>query len=140
MGISAGGSAALASQSELDLPAFAVYPLLWPLPENLLKARKSTVVSGRNDDWTPIHHAREFQRLTNNTLYEVDGFHGFLKPQEDRFLKDVITFRSTAAPVPAGIDFECLDQYSCEYGVRVRFDSTSRDQCLRYFKDFIERI
>ena len=140
LGISAGGTTIITAQSKFDVPGFAVYPLLSPITASMLSSRNIEIHTGENDDWTTLKHAQKFCELmiNNNVKLNVHpGYHAFLKPGEDRFIPEVISFRNTDFPCPFPEDYSLLNHYPNEKGVTLKYNKESCEKVYSCFKDWV---
>jgi len=99
IGFSAGGTVAiLASQYEWVNNVTAFYPALWPLLNDFdkMKQEKIEIVTGENDDWTPLKHANMFAKQYADVTMHIlsDTKHGFMK-MGTGFMENSISFRDT---------------------------------------------
>jgi dienelactone hydrolase len=121
-GISAGGTSCLICSADFD-KTFVAYPALVGITTPMLTARHVTIVTGKDDNWTPVAQAHRYAQHVDVELHVVDGFHGFLNPREDRFLENVVSLRDIELPVP----FEgTLDKLNYQKGVTVKYNEQSR--------------
>jgi|TARA_B110000305_G_C19460497_1_gene654000 dienelactone hydrolase len=121
-GISAGGTACLICSADFD-KTFLAYPALVGITEPMLEAHKVTIVTGKDDDWTPVVQACRYVEYVDAELHIVDGFHGFLNPREDRFLENVISLKGIELPIP----FQgTLEKINYQKGVTTKYNKESR--------------
>ena len=98
-GISAGGTAALSVSKDFE-KTFCVYPALVAVTEQMLEATNVTIVTGNDDDWTPPEQAQRYAEHVAVDLNIVDGYHGCLKPRENRYLEKVLSLRGIELDIP----------------------------------------
>lgn len=132
-GISAGGTASLICSSEFD-KTFIVYPALVGITEQMLSAKNVTVVTGKDDDWTPLDQAARYAEHVDIDLHVVDGYHGYLNPREDRYLDNVISLRNVNLPIPF---VGTLEEIQYEKGVTTKFNQKSRTYTENLFLDWL---
>ena len=121
-GISAGGTAAI-SCSNLFSKTFCVYPALIPITSQMLKAKNITIVTGRNDNWTPADQARHFAQHVECDLHIIDGYHGFLNPRQCRDIPQIMSLRNQTLDVPWDESWMHLDFVR---GIRLEYNIRSR--------------
>ena len=121
-GISAGGTAAI-SCSNLFSKTFCVYPALIAITSQMLKAKNITIVTGRNDNWTPADQARHFAQHVECDLHIIDGYHGFLNPRQCRDIPQIMSLRNQTLDVPWDESWMHLD---FERGIRLEYNIRSR--------------
>ena len=132
-GISAGGTAVLSIGSEFD-KTFCVYPALVGVTEQMLSAKNITIVTGQDDNWTPVDQAERYSKYVDVDLHIVPGYHGFLNPREDRYLPEVISLRNISLPIPF---ISTLDTIDYEKGVNVKYHKASRIYTENLFKEWL---
>ena len=121
-GISAGGTSCLICSADFD-KTFVAYPALVGITAPMLEAHNVTIVTGNDDNWTPVVQAQRYAQHVDVELHVVDGFHGFLNPREDRFLENVVSLRDIELPIP----FEgTLEKLNYQKGVTVKYNQQSR--------------
>ena len=121
-GISAGGTSCLICSADFD-KTFVAYPALIGITESMLEAHKVTIVTGNDDNWTPVVQAHRYAEYVDVELHTVDGFHGFLNPREDRFLENVVSLRDIELSIP----FKgTLEKLNYQKGVTVKYNKQSR--------------
>jgi hypothetical protein len=140
LGISAGGTTIITAQSKFNVPGFAVYPLLSPITASMLSAKNIEIHTGLDDDWTTLTQAEKYCTLMINNNVELNaypGYHAFLKPGEDRYIPEVISFRNTNFPCPFPEDYSLLNHYPHDKGVTLKYNQESCEKVYRRFKDWI---
>ena len=70
-GISAGGTAAISCSNRFN-KTFVVYPALIAITSQMLKGENITIVTGKDDNWTPEDQARRFKEYVKCDLHIVD--------------------------------------------------------------------
>jgi dienelactone hydrolase len=121
-GISAGGTACLLCSKDFD-KTFLAYPALIGITSPMLEAKNVTIVTGKDDNWTPPDQAKRYAKHVDCDLHIIDGHHGFLNPRENRQLDNVISLRNVNLPIP----FEgTLNEIKYEKGVTAKYNVDSR--------------
>jgi len=128
-GISAGGTACLICSADFD-KTFLVYPALVGITQPMLEAHKLTIVTGKDDDWTPASQAHRYAKYVDLDLHIVDGFHGFLNPREDRFIENVLSLRDIELPIPF---LGTLEKINYQKGVTTKYNKKSREITEKMF-------
>lgn len=134
LGISAGGTTAISMCSHVE-SVFAIYPALACIHQNMLQSNIS-IVAGKQDNWCPINHARNFSKWTGSSLYELDAEHGFLNPRHDKYLPNVFSLRGIDLPIPTDECYEKLELL--EKGVRVKYSESARKKTFDLFEKWIK--
>lgn len=132
-GISAGATASLFVSKDFD-KTFCVYPALVAITEQMLEAKNVTVVTGKDDDWTPAAQAKRYASYVDLDLVLVDGYHGFLNPRQNRFIENVISLRNLEFDVPYVSGFENAE---FERGVTQKYNKKSRQITEQKFLDWL---
>lgn len=140
LGVSAGGTATIMAQETIKIPVFAVYPCLNPVTKSMLRSSDVTIHTGKKDDWTTVKHARRFAEITNADLHEHSGYHAYLKPGEDRYIKETISFRNLQLPIPFPDDMLLLNNYPLEKGVTLKYNKKSTDETYKHFIEWLNKI
>jgi dienelactone hydrolase len=133
-GISGGGTAVIECSKDFK-KSFVVYPALPIITESMLQCKNLTVVSGIDDDWCPIYHARKFKKYADFNLIEVPGFHAFLNPREDRFVPTILSLRGIDMPIPSNKTIYDLEIK--EKGVTLKYNESSANLTRQIFKDWL---
>jgi len=135
-GISAGGTAVIMASSHIKVPNFSIYPSTFPLRESLVNSYKTTIITGKNDDWTTLNHAKNLQNYNNCNIIEVPGYHGFMSIGENRFLPECITYKNYIDNKIYKDNFILKDPLN--KGVTVKYNSRSVSITLKKFEEFIK--
>jgi hypothetical protein len=136
VGLSAGATTAMMVSGRTGVPAFAIYPSCYPIYESMIRCSKASVmVSGKYDDWTTIDHARQVSTMSGIELLEVDGYHGFMRDGEDRYLDNVLSFKGE-------LDTRIYpDSYipnePTQRGVNVKYSIPCVEITLKRFREFL---
>lgn len=132
-GISAGGTAALNVSKDFD-KTFCVYPALVAVTEQMLEAKNVTIITGKDDDWTPVEQAQRYAEHVEVDLVLVEGYHGFLNPRQNRFVENVISLRNLEFDIPYVSGFENTE---FERGVTQKYNAQSRKVTEQKFEDWL---
>jgi hypothetical protein len=106
----------------------------------MLSARNIEIHTGEDDDWTTFKQAKKYSELMINNnvkLNSYPGYHAFLKPGEDRFIPEVISFRNTDFPCPFPEDYSLLNHYPSEKGVTLKYNKESCEKVYSCFKNWM---
>lgn len=122
-GISAGGTAALSVSKDFD-KTFCVYPALVAITEQMLEATNVTIITGKDDDWTPVDQAKRYAEYVSVDLTVVDGYHGFLNPRENRYLEKVLSLRGVKLDIPF---LGTMQEIEYSKGVTQQYNVSSRE-------------
>lgn len=132
-GVSAGGTSVIKTSSKFE-KTFCVYPALASITEDMLAGKNITIVTGKDDDWTPVEQAFNFQKHVECDLITLPGYHAFLNPRENRYLPDVISLRNVSLPVPHNGN---ITNISYEKGVTLQYNPYSRKDTESLFWDWL---
>ena len=121
-GISAGATAALMASEMFD-NTFCVYPALAVVTDQMLKAKNVTIVTGEDDDWTPVDQAIRYASHIPADLLLVPGYHGYLNPRQNRFVENVISLRGLKFDIPYTGGLETT---KFERGITQKYNEQSR--------------
>ena len=132
-GISAGGTSCLICSKDFD-KTFIVYPALVGITERMLQAKNVTIVTGKDDDWTPMEQAVRYKEYVEVDLHIVPGYHGFLNPRENRNLENVISLREVQLSIPFEGTLESIDW---KKGVHTKYNKSSRMQTEKLFNKWL---
>ena len=136
-GISAGGTAILMASGHIKKPGFAIYPSTFPLTESLVNCYKSMLITGIDDDWTTLNHAKNLTNISDCELIQVPGYHGFLNKKENRYLKDNISYRDNCSVNIYSDDNTNIIPLA--RGVTVKYNKLSTKITLNEFGNFLDK-
>ena len=132
-GISAGATAALSCSKHFD-KTFCVYPPLIAITSNMLQGKDITIVTGRDDDWTPLDQAERFKKYVECKLHVVDGYHGFLNPRQCKTVPHIMCLRNQKLDVPWDKSWMHLE---FERGITLQYNIRSRLYTEKLFTQWL---
>lgn len=132
-GISAGGTAAINCSNQFE-KTFTVYPALIAITSQMLKAKNITIVTGKDDNWTPADQASRFAQHVECDLHIIDGYHGFLNPRNIRDIPQIMSLRNQKLPIPYD---ESWTHLNFERGIRLEYNIRSRLYTEKLFTQWL---
>ena len=135
LGISAGGTAAISVSNEFE-KVFAVYPALVAITSKMLTAQNITIVTGKDDNWTPADQANRFAKHVDVDLHVLEGYHGFLNPRQNRNIESIISLRNIHLSIPFN---GSLEDINYEKGIRLEYNHRSRIYTENLFTQWLSK-